>query len=209
MHIALFGATGKTGQPLVTQALAAGHTVHALVRDPARLQTQHERLIPVVGDVSKAQSVAEAVAGCDAVITTIGHVKGSPSDIQTVATRNILAAMQQHSVTRIVSLTGAGVRAPQDTPKFSDRAVRLALSLLPGNILGDGEQHAQLLTASNVEWVIARGPMLTQGPRSAYKVGFVGQGSGLRLARENLADFILRNLTDNTYLRRMPLAWDA
>jgi putative NADH-flavin reductase len=49
MRLAVFGATGRTGRPLVAQALAASHEVVAFARDPARLNIQHERLRIVQG----------------------------------------------------------------------------------------------------------------------------------------------------------------
>jgi putative NADH-flavin reductase len=53
-------------------------------------------------------AVARTVQGADAVVSVLGHVKGSPKDVQTVATRHMVAAMKAHGVERIISLTGAG-----------------------------------------------------------------------------------------------------
>ena len=117
MKIAVFGASGRTGRPVVTQALAAGHTVVAFVRDPAKLGITHERLEIVQGDVTDAAKVETAVVGADVVVSTLGHSPNSPKDILTVAMRHILAAMQKHGVRRIISASGAGV-ADQRDPAF-------------------------------------------------------------------------------------------
>lgn len=50
MRIAIFGASGRTGRPLVEQALEAGHEVRALVRDPSKLTESHGRLAVIRGD---------------------------------------------------------------------------------------------------------------------------------------------------------------
>ena len=74
MRLAVFGASGRTGRPLVEQALARGHEVRALVRDPAKLPLTHDRLALVRGDVLSAGDVADTVAGCDAVLQCGGDL---------------------------------------------------------------------------------------------------------------------------------------
>ncbi len=210
MNLTIFGASGRTGTPLVAQALAAGHTVTAFVRDPAKLTIQHERLAVVQGDTTDAHAVARAIAGADAVLSALGQTKNSPADVQTVAMRNIIAAMQQHDVKRLVSLTGGGVRAPQDQPKLFDHVIRFALATLSGKVLRDAIAHAELIQASNLDWVIVRGPVLTTGPfTGAYQVGWVGMDGKPQVSRADVADFMLKQVTDTAYLRKMPMLGGA
>ena len=54
MKLAIFGATGRTGKPLVKQALEAGHEVVALVRTPAKMPLPSDRLTVVQGDSMRA-----------------------------------------------------------------------------------------------------------------------------------------------------------
>ncbi|NJN17330.1 MAG: SDR family oxidoreductase [Oscillochloris sp.] len=206
MQISVFGASGRTGRPLIEQALAQGHQIVGLVRDPAKLPIQHERLQVVQGDISDPQAVDQAIAGSEAVISVIGHVKHSPADLQAVATRNIIAAMRRHNVRRLVSLTGAGVRAPQDQPKLFDHVIRFALKTMAGDVLRDAIAHAELIQSSDLDWVIVRGPMLTDGPRAGnYRVGWVGVNTSPRITRADLADFLLTQATDQRYIRKMPM----
>jgi len=158
MKLAIFGGSGRTGRPLVEQALAAGHSVTALVRDPAKLPISNERLTLIQGDALDPQAVERTIAGADAVLSALGQTKGSPKNMQTVATQNIVAAMQQHAVRRLVSLTGAGVRAPQDKPKLIDHIIRFALQTLSGDVLRDAEAHADVLRSGGLDWVLVRGP---------------------------------------------------
>ncbi len=60
MRILIFGASGRTGRPLVEQALERGHEVTAFVRDPVRLALEHGRLRVVSGDVTDAVAVYRA-----------------------------------------------------------------------------------------------------------------------------------------------------
>lgn len=120
MKLAIFGASGQTGQLLTQQALAAGHSLTALVRNPAKLQ-KAPNLRLIVGDVQNQSAVDDTIMGAEAVLNVLGHTTKSPRDLQAVATRNIVSAMQRLGVKRLVALTGAGVRDPQDQPKPADR----------------------------------------------------------------------------------------
>ena len=205
MNITIFGASGKTGIPLTEQALAAGHTVTAFVRDPKKLPIEHANLRIVQGDAADAAAVARAIAGADVVISALGPTPTAPKGIHTTATRNIVAAMQQHGVRRLVSLTGAGVAAPEDRPKLINHVIKFALKTLAGDVLKDGEGHAQVIQSSNLDWVIVRGPRLQDGPHTGnIKVGWVGVGTGTTINRPDLAEFMLRQASDDAFLRKMP-----
>jgi putative NADH-flavin reductase len=209
MKLTIFGATGRTGIPLVQQALAAGHSVTALARTPEKLSITHDQLTVVQGDATDPAAVERAVAGAEAVLSALGQTKGAPKDMQTVATRNIVAAMQQHGVRRLVSLTGAGVDAPQDQPKLINHLITFALKTLSGDVLRDAEGHAEVIRNSDLDWVIVRGPMLTEGPYTGqYRVGWVGVNTSARIARADVADFMLKQVTDDTYLRQAPMISD-
>ena len=206
MRVAIFGASGRMGRPLVEQALAAGHEVTALVRDSSKLPMTHERLAVVRGDVLDAAKVEEVIAGTDAVLSALGKTKTSSKDVQTRGTENIVAAMEGHGVRRLVSLTGAGVRDARDEPKIVDKAITFLLKRLQPDVLEDGVRHAEVIKASGLEWVIVRGPRLTEGPKKGgYRVGMVGKNSGTQISRADLAGFMLDQLTTDAHLRQMPV----
>ncbi len=206
MKLAVFGATGRTGKPLVAAALERGHEVRALARDPAKLDVSQENLLVIRGDALNADDVAETVTGCDAVLSVLGQTKGSPKDLQTTATRHIVAAMKTHGVTRVISLTGAGVRDPNDAPKLIDRVFGLLLATVARSVIRDADAHAEVLRQSGLEWTLVRGPRLTEGPRTgSYKVGYVGKDSGKQASRADVADFMLSQLDDDTWVRKAPM----
>ncbi len=188
------------------QALARGHEVRALVRDPDKLQVEHERLVVIQGDVLDAAKVEETVAGTDAVLSALGPSKTSPKDMQARGTQNIVAAMQKQGVRRLVSLTGAGVRDARDEPKVVDGVFTFLLKRLQPDVLEDGVRHAEAIKASGLEWVVVRGPRLTEGPkRDEYRVGMVGKNSGTQISRADLAGFMLDQLTTDEHLQQMPV----
>jgi putative NADH-flavin reductase len=197
MRIAIFGATGRTGKPVVEQALQAGHEVTALVRDPSKMTTQHGRLRIVQGDVLDLEVVEVVVKGQDAVLLVLNHTQTSPKDVLTRGTENVLAAMKKHGVRRIINLTGAGVADPQDRPRLWNKVISFLLKRMAGDLLTDAERQAELIHKSGLDWTIVRGPMLTEGPYTGQiKAGYVGQGTGPRIARADVAGFMLQQLTN-------------
>ncbi len=207
MKVAIFGATGRTGRPLVAQALGRGYGVTAFARDPSKLGgLSRERLTLVEGDVLDRSAVERAVSGQDAVLSVLGHAKGAPKDVQTGGISNIVAAMEGHGVRRLVSLTGAGVRAEGDEPKLVDKVFGFLLGALQREVLEDAAGHVAVIRASGLEWVVVRGPRLTEGERKGeYRVGPIGKNSGTSISRADLADFMLDQITNDAHLRQMPV----
>lgn len=204
--IALFGGTGKTGRRVLERALAAGYTVLALVRDPGRLLVVSDRLTVIQGDMLDPGWVDRTVAGADAVISVFGQVKGSPHTLQEEGTRNIVTAMARHGVRRIITLSGGGLTAEgKDYPKLPDRIIRFLLKTFSGHVLTDAEKHLDVLKSSGLDWTVVRGPRLTEAPGTGtYRVGWVGVNASTQISRDDLADFILNQVTDRTFIRQMP-----
>ena len=93
VKLAVLGATGSVGRELVTQALAAGHEVTALVREQPKPGEIDDRVALVLADAKSAEAVERTVAGSDAVVSALGHAKGAPDDILARATTNVIAAL--------------------------------------------------------------------------------------------------------------------
>lgn len=202
LAVTIFGASGRTGTLLVEGALRAGHQVKAFVRDPDQVTLADTRLELIQGDANDEADVARAVEGADAVLSALGHTKTSTKDIQTVATAHIIHAMKTFGVGRLISLTGAGVKTPQDQPKVIDRVFGMLLATFARDVIKD----AELIRRSGLEYVLVRGPRLTDGPYTGgYKVGFIGKGSGTQASRADVADFMLKQLTSEAWLGRAPL----
>ena len=205
MRLAVFGASGATGKQLVDQALAAGHEVTAFVRDPAKLGVTHERLRVVKGDVSDAREVAQAVAGQDAVLSALGPAKPDFNSM-TVGARHILAAMREHGVKRLVTLTGAGVTDPNDRPKLFNHFITFLLKRISPGVLVDAQRHTDQVRASDVDWTVVRVGRLNDGPKSgSVKVGWVGTGPKPVVSRADVAAFMLEELTARRHLRPAPM----
>ncbi len=125
MKIALFGATGTLGARILAEALERGHTVTAIARNPAGVSLTHPRLSAQAGDALKADEVAKAVAGHDAVVSAIGpKLPGDDPLMLVEAARSLHEGLKEAGVKRLVVVGGAGSLeiAPgkllMDTPEF-------------------------------------------------------------------------------------------
>jgi putative NADH-flavin reductase len=206
MRITVFGATGGTGRQIVQQALDAGHEVVAPVRNPDRLTVRHERLEVLVGDVLDPPSLAGAVDGADAVISTIGGRSKAErvAGLQGPGTRNIIAAMQAAGIRRLLVVSAAPLADgdPDDTLPF-----RLVLKPLISRILrtayADMASMEHAVRDSGLEWTIVRPPQLTNKPRTgSYRTALDRTvRRGYRISRGDLAELLLRSAEDATTVK--------
>jgi putative NADH-flavin reductase len=199
MHIALFGATGGTGQQVLAQALEQGHRITALVRDPAKL-AQRPGLTLVVGSVLDPVA-SECLTGTEAVVCVLGS-HGGKTPIEARGTERILAAMHDQGVRRLVVVTSLGVgesRAQIAWPW------RLIMDLTLKSILEAKAEQERLVKTSGLDWVIVRPGGLTDGPRTgAYRFGIDPTLKAGRVSRADVADFVLRQLTEDVFLHQAP-----
>ena len=75
--------------------------------------------------------------GAEAVLNSVGPVKGARADLMTISARNIIAAMRQHHVRRLIALTGAGIGDEKDQPKLADKVITLLLKTFNGAAMQD------------------------------------------------------------------------
>ncbi len=204
MKLAIFGGTGKTGQQLVQQALDAGHEVGMLARTPSNVTLQHEKLTVVPGNILDANQVAQVIQGADAVLSVLGPRSNQSEFIISRGTDHILNAMKQHNVRRIILSAGAGVRDPLDKPKFIDYVFGLLLNTLSKNAVEDMKQVVDKVRHSDRDWIVVRVPRLNEQPeQGTLKIGYVGDITS-QLSRADMAAFMLKQLDDDTYLRKAP-----
>ncbi|MAU11645.1 MAG: NmrA family transcriptional regulator [Anaerolineaceae bacterium] len=207
MKITIFGATGRTGILLVEQALAAGHEVVAFVRSPEKMPIEHISLSLVQGNVIHKEDVTKVITpDVDAVISVLGPTRNSSANLMAVAADNILNAMREKDVKRLIFMTGAGVSTPGDQPKLINHIIKFALKALSGEVLKQSEQAVETVRNSDRRWTVVRVPMLTDASYTGkLRVGMVGVNTGSRLTRADAAAFILNQLTDETYIRKSPV----
>ena len=206
MDLIVFGASGRLGLKIVEQALTGGHRVRAFVRTPSKITMQHPYLTLFQGDSMDAGAVSRALAEQDAVISALGPERPPIPEMMEKSARNIVTAMKEHGIYRLVSTTGAGVWQQNDQPKAIDYLIAILLNIFAKEVLRDSAANVEVIKASSLDWTIVRFPRLTDGPRTGkYRVGYINRESSSQFARADGADFILKELAEKKWVRRAPL----
>ncbi|MEJ2070609.1 MAG: SDR family oxidoreductase [Syntrophobacterales bacterium] len=206
MKLLIIGASRGIGRQLLEQALQDGHLVTAVARHPENLPRQQAGLRVMAGDILDSPLVQQAVAGQEAVCLTIGvGVTWKPVTVFSQGTKNVLAAMAEHGVRRLVCVTGIG--AGDSAGHGGLLYDRLFKPLLLKTIYEDKDRQEALIRASDTDWTIVRPGFLTNGPLTGnYRVLTDLWGVTTdKISRADVAHFMLEELTAPRYVRQTPL----
>ncbi|MEO5690432.1 MAG: SDR family oxidoreductase [Burkholderiaceae bacterium] len=206
MKVFLIGATGLTGEAIVKQGLAQGHEITALVRDASQVSVSDPHLHVVVGDILNIQDVDAAMVGHDAVICSLGTgVTFRHVTLFSDGTQHLLDAMHKHAVRRIVCITGIGAGDSRGHGGFFyDRVIEPTVL---NTIYADKDRQEKLLRQSDRDWIIVRPGQLTND-RATGKYRVLLDLTGVmvgKVARGDVAEFVLQQLTSDDFLRKTPL----
>jgi nucleoside-diphosphate-sugar epimerase len=203
MKIAIIGAGGRTGRVFVDIALEAGHSVVAGIHRKNPFEA-HASLTIRPCDATDIEDVIGLIEGCDAIVSLIGHSLKSPKNVQTVAIKNIVQAMETVGCSRLVSLTGSGVREPGDTPNALDIILNASIGIIDPARIKDGIQHARELQDSSIDWTILRVLKLTNGSSQPYGLSMTGPAK-LFAPRRDVAAAILMILDNDSFIKKLPI----
>jgi len=208
MKVIVFGSTGGTGRLLVSRALEEGHEVTAFARDAAALE-ERPGLTIFQGATADAGAVDRAVAGQDAVLCALG---GRPwrrrARVCSSAMRNIVSSMTRHGVRRIIAISTFG--AGDTRPRVDWFARNVLFGLILRSEVADKEAMEDLLTATDLDWTVVRVGILTDDvARGAWRAADDDSIRGMgKIARADVAAFMVGQLQPTTWLRRKPALMD-
>ena len=202
LRILIIGATGRTGRELVRQALEQGHQVTALVRKPKKMKVENANLRVVKGNVRDYDSIESAMRGQSAVLCALGTKRFFfPNRVVSNGTANILRAMKSCGVPRLVCESSLGIG--NSVGRLGLLYTIFVVPLILPFIFYDKVRQQKLIEESETDWVIVRPAVLTNAPaRGKYRHGR-NVGNYLwtnRIARADVADFMLKQLTDDDYI---------
>lgn len=203
MNIAVVAANGRSGKAFVEHALASGHYVKAGVHNGNTL-VEHPLLTVVECDATDTADVENLIRGQDAVVSFIGHVKGSPDHVQTDAMKVLAKAMATQGIARLVSLTGTGVRFPGDRVGFVDRFLNAGISLVDPQRIQDGKDHVACLQSTELEWTVIRVLKLQNVVPRPFDLTLHGPTKWF-VGRGEVAQATLQVLVDKSFIRQAPI----
>lgn len=205
MKIAVIGATGSVGRQLVGYALDDGHEVTAAIRNPADLATAYRRLRIVGCDVRAKSTLELALSGQDVVFCALGDPSRGPTDLYSTGARNVAAAAAACGVKRIVFLSNYGAMQEKATDLKSAVLLFLIRRLL-SHTIANHAKALDILRAQPIDWIAVRAMPMTNGRYTArYRV--VREGlppGGSKISRADVADFMLKQATSDTYVNAAP-----
>ena len=203
MKVIVIGATGSIGRLTVESLLADGHTVTAFARTPKRLGIEHHALRPWAGDARDTGSLTGAIRGQDAVVVTLGAGASRRNRIRSEGTLNVIQAMQQTGVHRLIVQSTLGAHESWANLNVFWKYVMFGLLLRAAH--RDHELQESLVRASGLDWTIVRPSAFADGPATGqFHVGFGPdqRGLSLKIARAEIAGFLKRQINDGRYLHR-------
>jgi putative NADH-flavin reductase len=199
MRLLVLGAGGGTGRRLVKQAVEQRHEVTAFVHH--RVQKQETGVRYVEGDVRDTELLECAVAGQEAVLDTLGTRRPFvKTTLETDAAIAVIGAMRRHGVRRILAISSIGVG---DSIANVNWVYRMLIPVFFRGAIPDKERMEAALRSSGLEWTIVRPAGLIDGAVTG-RVGVVRPESRrkvYRIARADVAAFVLQALEDNSYVR--------
>lgn len=192
MHIAVIGATGQTGRRVCAQALTAGHTVRAYSRSGRPIDGLDLDNHPL--DVNDPAAVTRAVAGVDAIISTIGGELATRPD----GIGNLIAAARHHGIPRLIGIGGAGALDVGDG-KAKDQP------WFPAMMKPVTDAHLAAvahLRQSDLRWTFICPPSMIEGdPTGTYQHGADTLIIGSMTVRyADVAHLIVRCLDEDLYI---------
>jgi putative NADH-flavin reductase len=218
MRILILGATGRTGRILLNEAISRGHTITVLVGHKSSLRTDPELLQVYEGTPLNKFTLASAIDGCDAILSTLNISRHSDfpwsslrtsKDFLSASMKNILLIAKEKKVKRIIVTTAWGVaETKKDIPFWFRWLINNSNIRFP---YLDHARQETLLKASDMDWTIVRPVGLSnQIHDKKVKVTLDNQPKpSLSISRHNVALFMLDALEKNIYSKQCPVISEA
>ncbi len=206
MNLIIFGASGATGQELIKQSLAAGHSVAAFIRNPAKLTIKHAKLRLVIGDLLNPSTVAKALPGHDAVLVSLGAPARRACTLRSQGTSNIVHAMEAAGIKRLVCQSSLGFGDSEPVLRRTSFIFRnIIVPLLLRDTFEDHARQEDIIKNSNLDWTIVRPGNLTNKPgKKTYRHGFTADDPTIKvkISRADVAYFMLHLASSKDYERQ-------
>ncbi len=204
--VLIIGASQGIGLETVRRGLAAGYDIRAFARSAHRIGIEHDKLERISASALDDAAIEKAVEGCQAVITTLG----TPPTLSRVtlfsqSIRHTVTAMEGHGVKRLIAVTGIG--AGDSRGVGGAFYTKIVQPLVLRTMYEDKDREERIIMKSGVDWTIVRPGYLTR-LRATGKYDVLTERRTLRggfISRSDVAEFLIRQINDDTYLGATPL----
>lgn len=201
--VAIIGGTGKSGIYLVKQLIAQNFPLKILLRNPETFQFKGELVEIIKGDARNAISISSLVAGCNAIISTLGQPKGE-SSIFSQATRNVIQSMNEFNVNRYILTTGLNVDTPLDNKSPKTKFATEWMKKNYPETTFDKQNEYTILSESNIDWTLVRLPLIELTEERKQINVSLEDCTGDKINATDLAYFLIEQLTDDRFIKKSP-----
>jgi len=213
MKLLIVGATGRTGQIIVDQALERGHEVTALVRDASKLAERHNLSIKT-GSPTVTEDVASALEGVDAVLVALNNARKSdnpwakpvsPANLLEDSVKTLAAEMGKTGIKRLVMISALGV-----ADSFPDAPWIMRMIIPRSNAkiaFVDHDKVDAFLRTTDLDWTLMRAAALSNANGSKSMIVSDGRTPkpAMSISRANLAQFMLEAVETASHIRATPV----
>jgi len=206
MQLVILGASGRTGNHLVRQAIAMGHDVTAFVRKPNKLPLSHERLRVIIGDARDRYGIERAFQHADAVIDTIMPASDEPESTHADIIATVIHGMKKHGVARLVGFCDTHISIPNKASVLTQRLSMLLLPPSANRLSRAAQQYVDCITHSQLDWSIVRTHTMIDAPFTGqYSIDISNRTLNAKVSRANAADFLLRIAVNGSHIKELPI----
>ncbi len=212
MKLAVFGGSRGTGLQLIEKALAQGHEITALARQPEALKERFPTIRVIQGDVFNPESAKAAVRGSEAVVSTLGFVgRSGETRIYSEGVLSVAEAMQEIGPQRLIVLAASqGIDPHPDFPWYASIMMKLLVQPMFGFAYRDMAKMTDLLAQLEIDWTLVGVPMLTNGSVKGHYRSSISSPlhHAFRIGRADVATYLLSIINDRATFRKWTeVAW--
>jgi putative NADH-flavin reductase len=206
MKIAVMGASGRTGAHVVKQGLERGHEVRAIARNIEVISKVEPNLTPIPADALDAERLREALAGCEAVISTLGvGTSRAPTELYSRGLANTLEALRANGGAKLAVVSAAPVGPRGEQASLERWILMPVLDRLFGATYHDMRRMETILHDSSADWIVLRPPRLVQKEATgAYRLDSRPLPKARAITHPDLAQALL-DVIENPQHRRQAL----
>jgi putative NADH-flavin reductase len=205
--IAVIGGTGKSGTYLVQSLLDNHYTIKLLLRNPENFTIKNPLIEIVKGDARDYNAINNLIKDCNIVISTIGQPVGEES-IFSDSTKNIIQSMNFHGIRRYIVTTGLNVNTPFDNKNGKVKMATEWMYQHYRKTTEDKQHEYEILLKSNLDWTLVRLPMIIQTSESFPTETSLEDCKGENIIATDLAEFLVSQIEDETYLKLSPFLYN-
>lgn len=206
--VLVLGATGHLGKVIVDRLIERNYHVVALVRNPQKIAKAPKELTVIKGNVTDKNSLENALNNTDVVISALGHGFRTSYPIQEKTMAILLPLMGQKHISRLITITGAGLIVKGDPPSLIATLSKIAFPLIDPYRMSDAKKQQELLEKSTINWTVVRTPI--HNSKSSQKITHVGYTQPkpwATLSKKAIVEFMIDCIEKNNYIRKSPIVY--